>query len=182
MKFSKYIRLRKCHSTTSIVLPNFQYISLNEYNLTKWMERRGFSTPDIVFFDIKRKQKDWASNSQLNFIDTDIKNQNDSETEYQNDSETDDFDSEDQDDSKKQVSEKRIIDLFRDNHPVVIFVDDEEENIYTNNWFNDWVNCIINCLKQCSGIVDEQKPKKINRNYSTGSNQIELQEIKKSNK
>ncbi len=180
MKFSKYIRLRKCHSTTSIVLPNFQYISLNEYNLTKWMERRGFSTPDIVFFDIKRKQKDWASTNQLNYVDTDIKNQNDSE--YEHDFESDDFDTEDQNDSEKQISEKRIIDLFRDNHPVVIFVDDEEENIYTNNWFNDWVNCIINCLKQCSGIVDEQKPKKINRNYSTGSNQIELQEIKKSNK
>ncbi len=176
MKYSKYLRFRRCHSTTALIIPNFQYLSLNEYNLTKWIERRGFSTPDFIFNDIQRKRREWekilwASNNQLNYVDLEKEpnQENDSENDSENNS------------SLENNSEKRIIDLFRENHPVVILIDDEKEYIYTDNWFDDCLNYLINCFKQCSGIVEEQKPKKINRNYSTCSNHIELQEIKKNN-
>ncbi len=179
MKYSKYLRFRRCHSTTALIIPNFQYLSLNEYNLTKWMERRGFSTPDFIFNDIQRKRREWekilwASNVQLNDIDIENKDETDESDNSENNSS-------DRDNSETKISEKRIIDLFRENHPVVILIDDEEEYVYKNNWFDDCLNYLINCFKQCSGIVEEEKPKKINRNYSTCSNHIELQEIKKNN-
>ena len=71
---------------------------------------------------------------------------------------------------RKEISEKREL-----------LIDDEEEYVYSNNWFDDCLNYLINCFKQFSGIVEKEKPKKINRNYSTCSNHIELQENKKNN-
>ena len=160
MKYLKYFRYRKCHSTTTLDLPNYEYISLNEYNLTRLINKKGISTPEILYKDIDEKKNEWAcSNNHLNYID----NETSSDEEfYKSDSDSE--------------SDKKRIDLFRENHPVVIYVDEGVELFHpTKYWLQEWIEYLCICFQNCNG--EKEKIKNINRNVSIGNQYIELADL-----